>query len=118
ARFLDYFRCDHGTIARANLGNEVPTVGGPDERSTQRHDVLRTLAVEHGETTRRQQSLEAITESEHFPTKRVGRERGPAQDRIEPGAIPAAGKNADPRFHSRRDYSIFFGSTSRPAAAH
>src|SRR2546425_980295 len=82
-----------------------------DERSAQRHDVFRAFAVEHGEITRWQQSFEAIAESEHFPTKFVGRERGTAQDGIEPGAIAAAGKDADPRFHPRRDYSIFFGST-------
>jgi len=93
ACLLDYFRCHHSTISRANLGTKCPAIGGTDERSSQRHDVFGALSVEHGEITRGQQSFEAIAESEHLPTKFVCRERGTAQNGIEPGTIAAASKN-------------------------
>ena len=42
-----------------------------------------------------------------------------AQNRVETGAIATAGENADPWLSSAEvHYSNFFGSTSRPPAAH
>ena len=64
------------------------------------------------------QPLEAIAKPQHFPAKLIRGQGRTAQDGVEAGAVAAARENPDPRFHPRKDYSIFFGSTSLPVAAH
>ena len=60
-----------------------------------------------------------ISTPNHFPPDLVCSENYGAQHRIEPGTIATAGQHANARLHSqKRGQRSFFGSASRPAAAH
>src|SRR5438309_1708775 len=70
-----------------------------DKRAPERHDVFGALAVENHEIARWKQSLKAIAKAQHFPAQLIRGQSSAAQNGVEAGAVPAAGKNPDPRFH-------------------
>src|SRR5437764_1158090 len=79
-----------------------------DDRPAKRHDAFGAFAIEHDIIAGRQQTFEAIAESDHFPAELFSGEDDAAKDGVKPGAIPAAGKNADACLHGEDTIKAFF----------
>src|ERR1700719_3315633 len=85
----------------------MAAIGRANDRSPERHDPFRALAVEHDVVSRWQQAFEAIAESDYFPAKLFAGEHDAAKHRVEAGTIPAAGENANARLHDEDTIKAF-----------
>ena len=108
--------------ARAYFRDKMPAIGRADNGAAARHDPAGGPAIQNDVIAGWKQAFETIYEAEDFEIELLRRERNAAQNRVQTGAIAAAGENADPRLHggrsSARIREPFSGSTTRPAAAH
>src|SRR5437879_13450219 len=77
----------------------MTAVSRPDDCSAESHDAFRAFAIEHDIVTGRQQTFEAVAESDYLPAKFFAGEHDAAKDGVEPRAIPAAGENANAGLH-------------------
>ena len=84
--------CD---IAGSDLGGEMPLVGGAEDGAAELEDADGIGWLEDAEITGRQESLEAVLESDDLPAELVRRADDAMDDRIESGAIAAAVQDAD-----------------------
>src|SRR4051812_40619268 len=78
----------------------MPAIRRTDNRPAARHDPARAAAIEDAETSGRQQPFESIKEAEDLEVQLLRGECDPAQNRVQPGAIPAAGQDTDAALHS------------------
>ena len=107
-RTRDDFARDDCAIAGADFGDKMAAIGRANDRSPERHDALGAFAIEHDVISGWQQAFEAIAESDYFPAKLFAGENDAAKNSIEPGAIAAAGENADTRLHGEDTIKAFF----------
>src|SRR5438477_10928443 len=77
----------------------MAAVSCPDDCSAESHDAFRAFAIEHDIVAGRQQTFEAVAESDYLPAKFFAGEHDAAKDGVEPRAIPAAGENANAGLH-------------------
>src|SRR5205814_7327660 len=71
-------------------------------------DAIRARSIENHVLAGWQQALEAIFESDHFPTKLFRREHHPSQHRVQSRTIAAARQDADAWFHGSLGPERFF----------
>ncbi len=86
----------------------MAAVGCPDDCSAESHDAFRTFAIEHDIVAGRQQTFEAVAESDYLPAKFFAGEHDTAKDGVEPRAIPAAGENANTGLHDEDTIKALF----------
>src|SRR6266481_5078865 len=97
----------------------MDAIRGTQDRPSERHDSTHSLPVENDVIARRKQTFESVAKTNHFPPELVRCEYYGGQHRVEPKTIPTAGQHANAQLHSqKRGQRSFFGSASRPAAAH
>src|SRR5438552_5010858 len=107
-RARDDFARDDCTITGADFGDKMTAVGRSDDCSAQRHDAFSAFAIEHDVIARRQQTFEAVAESNYFPAEFFAGEDDTPQYSVESGTIPAAGENANTRLHGEDTIKAFF----------
>src|SRR5882724_3909182 len=95
ARIRDDVGSNVPEIAGPNLDDEMSAIGCADDRSAARHDAGSIAALEDFVIARRQQTFEAVEETDYFPTQFVSGENDSAYDCVQAGAVAAARQHAD-----------------------